>query len=77
MDNQTSTAELAPAPARRAGRQWLRPEQKKNCLVGVPMNERMLENIDRYRATLDEDVSRPHVIRMIISNWLRENQLQD
>lgn len=74
MENPSSTADLATVTVRRAGRQWMRPELKKSCLVGVPMNERMLENIDRYRSSLEEEVSRPQAIRMILSDWLRTNQ---
>ena len=77
MDHQSPSVERRAHQATPKGRQWLRPEQKKTHLVGVPMNAGMIDNIDRYRASLEEDVSRPHAIRMILTEWLKEKQPQD
>ncbi len=46
---------------------------RKRFLVGVHLTARQLAALEKYRASLDDEVSRPQAIRSILSSWLRQN----
>lgn len=52
---------------------WFAEGDKKRFLVGVHLNAKQLSALERYRAALDDEVSRPQAIRSILTSWLRQN----
>ncbi|MBC2834144.1 hypothetical protein [Paragemmobacter straminiformis] len=52
---------------------WGDAVDRKRFLVGVHLNARQLAALERYRASLDDDVSRPQAIRSILTCWLKQN----
>lgn len=52
---------------------WGDAVDRKRFLVGVHLNGRQLAALERYRASLDDDVSRPQAIRSILTCWLKQN----
>lgn len=47
--------------------------EPKRFLVGVHLNHKLLTAIEKYRSSLDDDVSRPRAIRQILLAWLKAN----
>lgn len=47
--------------------------EAKRFLVGVHLNHKLLTALEKYRSSLDDDVSRPRAIRQILLAWLKAN----
>ncbi len=47
--------------------------EAKRFLVGVHLTPKLLTALERYRASLDDEVSRPRAIRLILLDWLKAN----
>lgn len=52
---------------------WMAADHRKTNLIGLPVSDRMLDALERYRAVVGEDLSRPEVVRQILSKFLKEN----
>lgn len=67
MDNAAAAGGLAGQTG------WGDTVDRKRFLVGVHLNGRQLAALERYRASLDDEVSRPQAIRSILTCWLKQN----
>lgn len=76
MDDQAihSAATQTDGPVNGNSRKWRSTENRKIHLVGVPMSTKMIDGLERFRSSLDDEVSRPQAVRMILAEFLKAKQ---